>query len=199
MERSPGLEVPDTTSLREEPTSLPGADLRCGSRTFRSRSPSSSDPLVLMRDTPVCRVVKEPLTNGVNLSRATQGTSSKDTATTMQHTIKANTRNSTPLLPLTNALDKTTMLTSNQFSFLTFPSNYNSLGRSNAHFFPDRPPPLPCSFDQPTIFSLMFSGPSTVSSLVSLFGGLLTVYGWYNLPLFCIVADPSTAHERTLS
>jgi len=150
-EQSPGLEAPDTISLLEEPTFLLGVDLRCGSRTSHSRSPNNSGPPVLMQDTPVCTEAMEALTNGVNHSRAaTKATSNKDTTTTMQHTIKANTPSNTLLLPLTEVLNKTPMLTSSQFSFLTFPSNHDY---PNAHFFPDRPPlPLPCSYDQPTPF-----------------------------------------------
>lgn len=129
MERNPGLEVQDTTSLLEEPTSLPGVDLRCGSRTSHSRSLSSSDPLALTRDTLARRAGTEALINGLNNSRAaTKGGSSKDTTTTMQHTTRANTRN-TLLLPLTKLFDKIPMLTSSQFSYLTFPSNHDHQGR----------------------------------------------------------------------
>lgn len=197
MERSPGLEVLDTTSLLEEPISLPGVDLRCGSRTSHSRSLSNnSDPPALMLDTLVC---KEALTNGVNHSRvATKGISSKDTTTTTQHIIRANTRSNTLLLPLTKALDRIPMLTSSRFSLLTFPSNHNYRDQPNTHFFPDRPPlPLPCSYDQPTTFSPVFSGPSTVSYMVFLFWWFVrtfTVYGRYNLPLFAfwLTSPPST-------
>jgi len=177
MERSPGLEAPDTTLLMGEPTFLPGVDLRCGSRTSRSRSRSrslsSSDPPVLTRDTLVLKEVTEVLTNGVNSSRAaTKGGNSKDT-TTMQHTIRANTHNSTLLLPLTKTLDKIPMLTSSRFSFLTFPSNHDYQAQPNTEFFPDRPPlPLPCSCDQPTTFSPVSSGASTAFYMVFLFGDL---------------------------
>ena len=120
MEPSPGLGVLGTTSLLEEATSLPGVDPKCGSQASHSLSLSSSDPLALMQDTPVCTEVTEALTNGVNHSRpAIKGTNSKDTTTTTQHTIKANTRNNTHLLPLTKALYKIPMLTSSRFSFLT--------------------------------------------------------------------------------
>src|SRR5882762_5654538 len=104
MERSPGLEVLDTTLLLEEPTSPPGVVLKCGSRTSHSHSLSSFDPPALTRDMLVCMEATE-LINGVNHSKAaTKGTRSKDTTTTTQHTIKANTLNSTLLLPLTKAL-----------------------------------------------------------------------------------------------
>lgn len=175
MERSPGLEVPDTTSLLEEPTFLPGADLRCGSRTFHNHnhSLSSSDPPALTRDMLVCMEATEALTSGVNHSRAvTKGINSKDTTTTTQHTIRANTRSNTLLLPLTKTLDKVPMLTSSRFSFLAFPSNHNYQDRANTHFFPARPPlPLPCSYDQPTTSSLVFSGALTVSYMIFLFFG----------------------------
>jgi len=162
------------TSLLEDPTSLPGVDLRCGSRTSHSRSLNNSDPPVPMRDTLVCKEATEALTNGVNNSRAaTQGTNNKDTTPTTQHTIRANTRSNKLLLPLTKALNKILMLTSSQFTFLTFPSNRNYQDQPNAHFFPDRPPlPLPCSYDQPTTFFLVFSGALTVPYVVFLFGGL---------------------------
>ena len=176
MERSPGPEVPDTTSRLEEPISLPGVDLRCGSRTSRSRSRSlsSSDPPALTRDTLVCREATEALTNGANLSRATiKDISNQDTTTTTQHTIRANIRNNKFLLPLTEALDKIPMLTSSRFSFLTFPSNHNYQNQPNAHLFPARPPlPLPCSCNQPTIFSLVFSG-------------ALTALTWYFFLVVC--------------
>lgn len=173
MVRSPGQEVPDTISLLEEPTFLPGADLRCGSQTSHSRSLSRPDPPALMRDTLVCKEVTEALISGVSNSRAaTKGGSNKDT-TTMQHTIRANTRSKTLLLPLTKTLDKIPMLTSSRFSFLTFPSNHDYQDPPNAKLFPDGPPlPLPCSCDQPTTFSLVFSGASTVFYMVFLFGDL---------------------------
>ena len=46
----------------------------------------------------------------------------------------------------------------------------------------------------------MFSGASTVSYVVFLLVVVrtFTVRGRYNLPLFCILADPSTIHERIL-
>jgi len=203
MVRSPGLEVPDTTSPLEEPTSLPGVDLRCGSRTSLSHSPSSSDPPALMRDTLVCMGATEALTNGVNNNRATtKGISSKDTATTTHHTIRTNTRSNTLLLPLTKTLDKTPDANKQPIllSHLT-PSNHNYLVQSNAHFFPDCPPPLSCSSNQPTTFSLVFSGASTVSYMVLLFGGLSerSQYTYGITFLFCIVADLLTAHERILS
>ena len=184
MERSPGPEVPDTTSRLEEPISLPGVDLRCGSRTSRSRSRSrsrslsSSDPPALTRDTLVCREATEALTNGANLSRAAiKDISNQDTTTTTQHTIRANIRNNKFLLPLTEALDKIPMLTSSRFSFLTFPSNHDYQDQPNAEFFPDHPPlPLPCSCDQPTTFSLVFSGASTVFYMVFLFGDYQNVH-----------------------
>jgi len=134
MERNPGLEALDTISLLEEPTSPPGAVLRCGSRTSHSPSPSSSDPPALTRDTLVCMEATE-LTNGVNHSRAaTKGTRSKDTTTTTQHTIKANTLNNPLLLPLTK-LYKITILTTSRFSFLTFPSDHNYQDRQTLTFF----------------------------------------------------------------
>lgn len=120
MERSHGLEALDTTSPPEEPTSLPGAGLRCGSQTSHSHNPSNSDPLALTRGTLVC-TEDMGLTNGVNHSRAaTKGTNNKDTKTTTQHTTKANTLSNLVLIPLTKALDKIAMLISSQISFLTF-------------------------------------------------------------------------------
>ena len=195
MERSPGLEAPDTISLLEEPTSLPGVDLRCGSRPSYNHNLSNSDPPGLMQDTLVCKEATEALTNGVNPNRAaTQGTSNKDTTPTTQHTIRANTRSNTLLLPLTKAPDRIPMLTSSQFSVLTFLSNCNHQDQPNAHFFPDRPPlPLPCSCDQPTTFSLAFSGVLTISYMVFLFGDLSDrsqYYQRYNLPLFAFWLTP---------
>jgi len=123
MERNPGPEALDTTSLLEEPISPPGVVLRCGSRTSHSHSLNSSDPRALTQDTLV-RMEATELTNGVHHSRAaTKGTHNKDTTTT-QHTTKANTLSSTLLLPLTKALYKITILTTSRFSFLTFSSNH---------------------------------------------------------------------------
>ena len=173
MQRSPGPEVLDTTSLLEEPTSLPGVDLRCGSRTSHSRSPSSSDPPALTQDTLVCKEVTEALINGANLSRAaTKDTSNKDTTTTTQHTIRANTRNSTLLLPLTKVLDKIPMLTSSRFSPLTFPATITIRTDRTLTSFQVVCPSLPCSYDQPIAFSLVFSG-------------ALTALTWYFFLVVC--------------
>ena len=160
-------------SLLEGPTFLPGVDLRCGSRTSHSRSLSSSDPPALTRGTLMRKEATEVLTNGDNNSRvATKGGSNKDT-TTMQHTTRANTLSNKLLLPLTKTLDKIPMLTSSRFSFLTSPSNHDYQDQPNTELFPDRPPlPLPCSCDQPTTLSLVFSEASTVFYMVFLFGDL---------------------------
>ena len=187
MERNPGLEVLDTTSLPGEPTSLPGVDPRCGSRASHNHNLNSSGLPAPMQDTLVCKVATEALTNGVNHSRAaTKVTSSKDTTTITQHTTRANTRNNTLLLPLTKTLDKIPMLTSSRFSFLTFPSNHDYWDQSNAHFFPDRPPlPLPCSYDQLLSSSVEWCL-DTAPTWYFFFRGLseCSQYGWYNLPLF---------------
>lgn len=130
MEQSPGLEVLGTTSLPEEPTFLPGVDLKCGSPASRRRSPSSSDLPVLTQDTLVCTEAMEALTNGVNNNRAViKGTSSKDMTTTTRHTIRANTLSNTLLLPLTEPLNQITMLTRSQLSpaITTIRTNQHSL------------------------------------------------------------------------
>ena len=193
MERSPGREVPVTTSLQEEPTSPPGVALRCGNRTSHSHRLSSSDPPALTRDTVVCLEATE-LINGVNHSRpATQGTHSKDTTTTTQHTIKANTLNNTLLLPLTKALDKIAILTTSRFSFLTFPSNYDyqvhrtlTFSRSSTSSFAR------------TAVSPVFSGAWTDVSSVFLFCGLSECSQYTDgiTPSYRILADLSIVHER---